>query len=165
MPPKILAVDIGTHTGIAHNLAGPLIAETWTLAKDSEVAAWGKQRLTRRKDPRMERFSTRLASLPARPDIVIFEDVQFSSYTLQCQMWASFRTVLWLAFPGVFFECVPVTKLKLFATGSGAATKQDMKDAYEKKFPKFPVSCLGFDAIDALWLHVWATTRLAQVKL
>lgn len=107
----------------------------------------------------MRRFQERLLALSPRPELVIFEDVEFSSYTLQCQMWASFRTVAWLTFPEVFFECVPVQTLKKFATGHGGATKDMMESAYRRTF-KVEENGLDNNAFDALWLYQWAAQKI-----
>lgn len=159
---NILALDLGTKTGIAHNLGGRLHAETLRLATDDEVTAWGKQRLTRRKDPRVIKFFEYLCSLP-RPDLVVFEDVQFSSYTLQVQMWASLRTSVWLAFSSeVTVECVPVGTLKKFATGTGSAGKDLMKKHLLLQHPEWKKVELDDNAVDALWLFYWAQHNLSR---
>src|ERR1035437_5032528 len=164
---KILALDLGTKTGVARNY-GPLPCETTrNLATAAGGTARGKQRLPRRCDPRIGRFYQRLTQvdlLGVLPDLVVFEDVEFSTYTKQTQLWASFRTVLWLAATvmGAAIECVPVTTLKKFATGSGAADKAAMKRAM---FTQFSVTSRVLDdnAIDALWVLKWAEKNLSRM--
>jgi Holliday junction resolvasome RuvABC endonuclease subunit len=162
---KILALDLGTKTGVARNY-GPLPCETtWNLATAAEVTAWGKQRLTRRCDPRVRRLYQLLIDFKYRePDLIVFEDVEFSTYTKQTQLWASFRTVVWLAARvlDAEIECVPVTTLKKFATGSGAADKAAMKRVM---FTQFPVTSRVLDdnAIDALWVLKWAEKNLSRM--
>jgi hypothetical protein len=53
---------------------------------------------------------------------------------------------------------VAPTTLKKFATGSGKATKDQMRDAGRKKWPgvTFPTH----DAIDARWIFEWARKEL-----
>jgi len=46
--------------------------------------------------------------------------------------------------------------LKLFATGSGRASKEDMLKAGHTRFQ--PTS-KSHDEIDALWIHAWAQER------
>jgi hypothetical protein len=160
----ILALDLGTHTGFARTIPGSELIEagTWHLASKSEVTAWGKQRLTRRDDPRIHRLAEKLGCEPV-PDVVIFEDVEFQTYTLQCQLWASLRTVVWLSFgEHSFMECVPVTTLKKFATGNGWADKAGMLAAIRKRFPAYDTAGLDDNAIDAIWLHHWASTKLSR---
>lgn len=161
---KILALDLGGNTGFAHNLTGELQAGTWTLATDKEVTAWGKKRETRRRDPRMQRFFKILSSLSA-PDIVVFEDVQFQSYTQQVQLWSSYRATMWLAFgPSCLFECVPVTTLKKFATGNGGAGKDWMGAALHRQYPSLWNPRLDDNAIDAIWIYLWATKTFSRLK-
>jgi Holliday junction resolvasome RuvABC endonuclease subunit len=164
---KILALDLGTKTGVAHNYPGCPWATTWELATAKEITAWGKQRLTRRGDPRVSRLFA-LLSAGQRPDLVVFEDVEFSTYTKQTQLWASFRTAVWLAFevaePRAIVECVPVTTLKKFATGSGWADKAAMKRAMFTQFPDTD-PLLDDNAIDALWILKWSLKNLSRMPL
>ena len=160
---KILAVDLGQHCGIAHNCTGPIVAATHHLATAKEVTAWGRNRMTRRCDPRIERLKNIVCCIP-KPDVVVFEDVEFSSYTLQCQLWSSFRTVLWLTLGNsCILECVPVSTLKKFATGHGGATKEMMAAALKRKHPELFNPSLDDNAIDALWIFKWAQTSLARI--
>lgn len=162
---RILALDLGTNTGFAHNLTGSLQAGTWLLATDKEIASWGKNRLRRRCDPRMQRLSNLLVELP-KPDIVVFEDVEFSKYTQQTQLWASFRATVWLALgTKTYMECVPVKTLKLFATGSGGADKPAMAAALYRQQPELKKAGLDDNAVDAIWLYSWASTNLGRMKI
>lgn len=156
----MLALDLGTITGVAHNLYGEPRAESWPLATDKEVNIWGKARLTRRCDPRIFRLWNKLLSLSGKPDLVLFEDIQFSSTTYQCQLWSSFRTTVWLAFGlGTVFDCVPVGTLKKFATGHGGATKP-MMEAALRKTGRWAVDNLDDNAVDAAWLFEWAIQKI-----
>jgi Holliday junction resolvasome RuvABC endonuclease subunit len=163
MMPKILALDLGTKTGVAMNYGLLPGAQTLQLATAKEVAAWGKERLTRRCDPRISRLFNQLI-LVERPEIVVFEDVEFSTYTKQTQLWSAFRTAVWLAFAGDCIECVPVTTLKKFATGSGAADKEAMRRAMFTQFPQTRPD-LDDNAIDALWVLKWAEHNLGRIHL
>lgn len=125
---KILALDIASATGWAHNSQGNVELGTWQLSTPAEVRRWGQQRMTRRNDPRVLRLFQHL-QLNFKPDVVVFEDVQFQSYTQQCQLWSSLRAAVWLAFDTAHVECVPVQTLKQFATGHGGATKSMMMSA------------------------------------
>jgi Holliday junction resolvasome RuvABC endonuclease subunit len=163
---KILALDLGTKTGVARNYGPPPFEETWELSTATEVTRWGKQRLTRRCDPRIGRLYQRLIDRhQEEPDLIVFEDVEFSTYTKQTQLWASFRTAVWLAFDGrAVIECVSVTTLKKFATGSGAADKAAMRRAMFKQFPDTSRD-LDDNAIDALWVLKWAEKNLSRTIL
>ena len=159
---KLLCLDLGTKCGIAHNMGDGIDAGTIVLATPKEITAWGKQRITRRRDPRVKRLYDALCCLP-RPDVVCFEDVQFTSYTLQIQLWSSLRTAVWLAFSSeVTIECVPVTTLKKFATGSGAADKAAMQKHLFLQFPEWKNAGLDDNGVDALWLLYWAQHNLAR---
>lgn len=160
-------MDLGTHTGYAHNLAGEitLTAGTWHLATPKEVTQWGRERWTRRNDPRVHRLQEYLLSLP-KPDIVVFEDVQFASSVLQVQLWASLRTATWLTLGrSCLLECVPVATLKKYATGYGSADKIGMAKALFKQCPDLSKQHLDDNAVDAIWLFRWAQQHLSQAKL
>lgn len=162
---RILALDLGTNTGFAHNFNGDLEAGTWELATDKEIAAWGKNRLRRRCDPRMQRLSNILVELP-KPDIVVFEDVEFSTYTGQTQLWASYRATVWLALGNkCYLECVPVKTLKKFATNNGSADKAQMAAALYRQQPELKTAGLDDNAVDAIWLYSWAVQNLSRMKL
>lgn len=157
---NILAVDLGTKTGFAYNRGAELSVGTWELATKKEITAWGKMRLTRRKDPRVDRLCRNLADLGTF-DVVIFEDVEFIKYQKQAQLWASLRTALWQCADGILFECVPVTTLKKFATGSGKATKEAMA----KFLTGIDHKGRDDNAVDAIWLWQWAKVNLTRTKL
>jgi len=160
---NILALDLGTHAGWARNY-GPLPwCGTRHLAKKGEIEKWSATRMLRRCDPRIERFYSFLTGLFSPPDLVVFEDVEFSTYTYQTQLWASLRAALWVAFDKrAVIECVPVQALKKFATGAGSATKEQMRAALVRESgPKWD----GMDdnAIDAQWILRWAEKNLSRM--
>ncbi len=161
---NILALDYGTDTGfcfgdITRDL--PAQAGTWKLATKKEITEWGKNRRTRRCDPRIPRLAFHIK--PFRPDYVVFEDVEFASSTYQVQLWASLRAAGWLSVhPDVRFECVPVGSLKSFASGSGNAKKEQMSEALKLKHPALWNAKLNDDAVDAIWIWLWAKHTLAR---
>jgi hypothetical protein len=167
---KIVAIDLGTSTGIAHNLNGVMEAKTIKLATAKEVTLWGKNRLTRREDPRVARLADELNKY-READVCVFEDCQFSSYTKATQLWASLRAAVWLTFGCFGFskivECVPVTTLKMFATGAGNATKEMMAAALKKQYPLLwrPCYCSEDDTVDAIWLYLWAEKTLSRAAI
>lgn len=155
---KILALDLGTKTGIAFggtDLAPAVETQRWATAK--EITEYRKRRMDRRRDPRLIRFFGYLQALRAeRPDVVVFEDVQFSSSTMQTQLWASWRTAVWLAFdPPTIIECVPTGTLKKFA-GSGGLDKDGMSQALQRQHPLLWCPKYDDNAIDAIWIWLWA---------
>lgn len=160
----ILGIDIGTNTGVCYNCQ-PLmkhICETWKLATPKEITAFSRQRLNRRNDPRVLTFRKKLDQVP-RPDIVVFEDVQFASSTYQVQLWAALRSVIWLTFPDRLIDCVPVATLKRFATGHGGATKEMMAQALKKQHSYMWSNDLDDNAVDAAWLWIWAKQNFARI--
>jgi len=161
---NILGLDLGTNCGYAYNVEGTFAVGTWVLGTDKEIKQWGKTRLTRRRDPRIERFCQLLGNLPPF-DVLVFEDVQFASYTLQVQLWSALRATAWLCGTAKIWEAVPVSTLKAFATGSGAADKEHMATKLEKFYPKLWQPGLDDDAIDAIWLWLWAKKTLTREKL
>jgi len=163
---RILALDLGTHTGVAFNSANGVgfWAETKAWATDEEVTRNGKSRLDRRCDPRITRFFDYLKTFEAEADIVVFEDVLFASSRMQAHLWASFRTAVWLAFPDTLIECVPTGTLKKFAC-NGGATKDQMSLALKRKFPMYWKAKYDDNAIDAIWLWLWADKNLSRTPL
>jgi hypothetical protein len=153
---NVLGVDLGTKCGACWNIGGKLNCETWKLATPKEVTEWGKSRALRRKDPRIERLCQRLSLLPM--DVVVFEDVEFSTYTYQTQLWSSLRGAIWLCAKAKLVDCVPVSTLKRFATGHGGATKEMMRSAYDK-IDNLP-SAVDDNAVDAYFLWKWAQDHL-----
>lgn len=171
---RILALDLGTATGYAYDDAheGP-VCGTWKLASTKEVTAWGKDRSTRRCDPRVGRLFDLVRTLDAVHwfDVIIFEDVQFASSTYQVQLWSSLRAAVWLGCKITkpkHFDCVPVATLKKFATGNGSADKTQMLAAAKRKKllddPKEFDDC-DDNAIDALHLYDWAKQNLSRMKI
>lgn len=160
---RILALDLATKTGWATNITGALEAGTWTLATPAEVRDWGKQRITRRKDPRVQRLVNHLEKYCGHVDMVVFEDVEFASSTFQVQLWSSLRAAVWLFCGGsVLTEAVPVGTLKKYATGNGAADKPAMSRALKSQYPSIWSPKYDDNAIDACWLYLWAKHTLSR---
>jgi len=155
MSKDVLAIDLGTNTGFCYNRAAEIFQGTWTLATTKEVAQWGRDRLRRRKDPRVERLCEHLDALGGF-SLVVFEDVLFGSTTYATQLWSGLRSSVWLCAQGGIFECVPVGTLKAFATGNGHATKEQMSAALRRKHPEHWTPALNDDAIDATFLYLFA---------
>lgn len=159
---NVLALDLGTKTGYAYSRGSDFMAGTWTLAKAKQISEARRTRMDRRCDPRIWQLHSTLLAYVNRADIVVFEDVQFSSTTMQTQLWASLRAAVWIAFchPSIIIECVPVGTLKKFATGHGGATKEMMKAACKRL--GYSTDSLDDNAIDAIFLHRWAQQYLCR---
>lgn len=133
---RILALDLGTHTGWALYEGGAITSGTWLLATPKELRAQKKANLDRCCDMRPARLQDHLDKV-GPVDVIYFEDVQFCSTQLQAQLWASLRAVVSLRYPGCKIVAVPVGTLKKFATGKGNASKEEMAEALLKKDPAF----------------------------
>lgn len=178
---RILALDLATSTGFAYNNArGEFLCGSWLLATDKQLKVASKQRMNRRLDMRVLKLFENVKNLHGEQEfgVVVFEDVQFQSYTLWCQLWASLRAAMWLAptaHKQPVFEAVPVKTLKKFATGHGGATKAMMVKALVKSDNRFfavddpekafyNTQMINDDAVDAVWLHKWAQQNLGRLK-
>lgn len=169
---SVLALDLGTRTGWAlwTEPTGKM-SGTWRLDKshpavpDEPIGG----------DPRTARLFWRVSGILESPlfrgSILAYEDVQFSLYTLQTQLWSSLRTAALLAgmFSGVSdIKAVPVGTLKKAGAGHGAATKDMMASAYQRRNRGLSFDAKGFlrspsgrkmddNEIDALHLLQYVT--------
>ena len=159
---NILGLDLGSSTGYCYNIGPAHHSGTITWAADKELKDMRKQRFDRRGDIRVIRFFSWLQRIPKVIDHVVIEDVRFHTSLAQSQLWSSFRTAVWLAFPATKIETLDVGALKKFATGSGAADKLKMKAYLEGIHPALYKTDLDDNAIDAIWLWVWAKRNLAK---
>lgn len=158
---SILALDLGTSTGFAVNYGTPNpTIGTWRLATPAEIRMWGKTRQTRTKDPRVERLCEKLSVLTP-VDLILFEDVEFSKYRKQTQLWAALRSAVWLCGKAPVIETVPVKTLKKFAI-HGSADKDMMAAALKTQYPKLYHRDLDDNAVDAAWLWVWGMKHLCR---
>ena len=135
---RILALDLGTKTGWALRDTYPAPGEgssgTWTLATAKIIRAQAHAGKNRTRDIRFWHLRDNIESLFPL-DQVWFEDVEFSTYTYQTQLWAGFRTVVSLLPLDIDIHAVPVGTLKKFATGRGNADKAAMAQALFQKHP------------------------------
>lgn len=169
---RILALDLGTKTGYAMGDEISFWSGTFNLATPKEITEWGRVRLTRRMDPRPVRLYKSLHDLCEKhffsPEMMVFEDVEFQTYTKQCQLWASMRTAAWFFayFHGIrHVDCIPVSTLKKYATGSGAADKEAMKKALFLLAPNLKTVNMDDNGVDAVWIWRWAAEHLCRMKL
>jgi len=167
---NILALDLGSTTGIASGLISEsrpsiVLARLWAAPK--ELRDMRKNRMDRRGDIRVTRFFSWLTTThqTSKFDLVVFEDVQFSSSTAQTQLWASFRSCVWIAFPKSVVEAVPVGTLKKFSAGFGSADKAQMGAALKRCHLDAHALCADDNAVDACWLWYWAKHNLLRTPL
>lgn len=160
---NILAIDLGTHVGYCYNVKDEIHAGTRTLATPKEVTAWGKERLDRRKDPRVERMCE-LVSGFGTFDAIIFEDVEFVKSRKQAHLWSALRTAAWLCGHSPVYECVATGTLKKFATGMGNADKAIMGAALQARHPDRWSPGYDDNAVDAIWLHIWGQHHLGRLR-
>ncbi|MDR3565931.1 MAG: hypothetical protein P4N59_31465 [Negativicutes bacterium] len=130
---KTLTLDLGTHVGWRF-LDGIQIIQSGTLhlATKEELRMQrqeGKERTLDLRFARMVAFLQEKFALGIQR--VVFEDVTFSGSPIQNQLWSALRTAIWVAAPAanVAIYCVPVTTLKVYATGKIRADKSQMAQA------------------------------------
>jgi Holliday junction resolvasome RuvABC endonuclease subunit len=154
---KILSLDLGTTLGWAMLQSDGIHAGSTLLASDGNLRHAKKLRMDRRLDIRITALSQLLWGLTL-PELIVFEDVRFASSQAQAHLWASFRGVVWTfaAREGVVIDCLDTSKLKLWTTGAGNATKEMMKVAACKRWPGVVTSGHDDNAIDAICLLKWA---------
>jgi len=163
---RTLALDLGTRTGWAlHSQAddmdnSPIFESgTWVLATPKEITTQAKADKSRCCDVRFQRLQDYITAL-GFVDEIVFEDVEFSTYTYQTQLWAGFRTVVSLRYlrqcPKI--TAVPVGTLKKFATGRGNADKKAMAIALDRALPYFKTRSPAPDdnEVDAIHLLRYA---------
>lgn len=160
-----LAIDLGTKTGWATD--GD--SGTEILATEKELAEQRKLGNERFLDLRFLRLLAFVKDqIRAGARRIVFEDVQFASTQMQAQLWSSLRAAIWAAAapfqarPGldesgqVQAVCVPVGTLKKFASGTGAAQKEDMAAALLASCPAYADRAMDDNEIDAIWLLKFA---------
>lgn len=137
-----LALDLGTKCGYAiRTEEGRVVSGTWQLSSPDCIGAARADGLDRRCDPRFEALFNQINAAVGLYMIkkIVFEDVLFSEYTLQTQLWSSLRSTVWatrLTFPEMELDCVNTATLKKYATGNGQATKKMMSAHLLRKYPQ-----------------------------
>jgi len=158
----VLALDLGTSVGFAYNRGDKFFCGSWELATAKEIRQWGKDRSRRTKDPRIERLCDHISNL-GPVDLIVIEDVLFASSTYAVQLWASLRASVWLCADSRRFEAVPVQTIKMFATGSGNAQKDEM--ILTAKEWKPDLGEISDDTADAIHIWRWAHEKLGGMKI
>lgn len=165
---KTLHIDIGTHVGWNVADDGKIIASgTFHLASDEELEIQRREGKERTLDIRFIRM---LAFLEDKIRLgvgrIVFEDVTFCGSPMQTQLWSALRAAIWVAGlrDQIAIFCVPVTTLKVFATGNTRADKVEMAEALIKADPELYGATEGGvfiredgrvaddNEVDAIWL-------------
>lgn len=167
----VFGIDLGSTCGIARGdrydgaAVGGVTARSIVLCPEKRLRASGKAQL-RGQDPRVVEFARtldiELGSVPSTSTaLVVFEDVQFAKSLAQAQLWASFRGALWAHYAHYSsIAAVPTGTLKLFATGRGDASKDEMAHAAVARWGARSVSGWDDNAIDAAWLVAYGLDKL-----
>ena len=166
-----LALDLGTNTGFCFADTRKGLSQsvgTWCLAAKGETTEQAKTGGERTGDFRYKRLYEHIHETVVEGAVrrIVFEDVLFASSQAQAQLWSSFRTAIWqmnVNIPGLIVQCVPVQTLKIFATGNGAAQKEDMAEALytspeltQRERDYLLKLKLDDNAVDAVWLWLYA---------
>lgn len=135
---NLLALDLGTKCGWAAK-NGTVASGTWKLSDSKTIHSTRVEGFDRKCDPRFNALCLKIEEAVEHYSInaVVFEDVLFSSTTLQTQLWATYRAAIWAVRRNHPFEidCLNTSTLKKHATGHGAATKKMMSAHLLKKYP------------------------------
>lgn len=142
---KLLALDFGADTGWAYYDSGVISSGVWHLNKASQSRFEGG-------GMKFVRFLRLLRDLPL-PDRVAFEEVRrhlgvnaahaYGGYLSHAQSWCE------SAQPQVPYEGIPVSTIKIRATGKGNASKDEMIEAAKTLLKIVPTND---DEADALWI-------------
>jgi hypothetical protein len=165
---KTLHIDIGTHVGWNITEHGKIITSgTFHLATDDELEAQRREGKERTLDIRFVRMLAFLEEkIALGVERIVFEDVTFSGSPMQNQLWAALRAAIWVVgLRGrITICCVPVTTLKVFATGNTRADKFQMAQALLNAEPGLYGPTVGGviilqdsrvaddNEVDAIWL-------------
>lgn len=162
---NILGLDLGTTTGWACSSNGEITLGSWKLATPKEITAQRRIGDDRNADIRIPRLFLHIANKVyiRQIDAIVFEDVKFIKTTMQGQLWAAFRSCIWLQ-PKPEKLAVPVQTLKKFATGWHNATKEQMIEAAFKHHPTLCENVKKFDdnMADALHCLLYGIHELKQ---
>lgn len=170
---KILGVDLGSNLGLAESTVtenGDIVSVTTRgveLCDPGSLKGAQKTGADRDLDPRHKYFSLLLEEPKERPDLIVFEDVQFGRSVAQVQLWSSFRGVLWsyAARYNLRIVGVHVKTLKKWTTGNGNADKPAMKKAALRRWPTLANRRQNDDEIDALALAMWGAEYFKRFQL
>lgn len=145
----VLGIDPALKTGFAVINGGVLCAYgTWSIDRNNPERDLAKRLIT------FTRFAKdALDAVEAKPDLVVYEQVQFVRSMSQVSLSAMWRGIIVLqcGIKGIQCEGVPVGTLKKWATGSGKGSKEDMVRA-ARSMMRHDGPALTSDEADAICL-------------
>jgi Holliday junction resolvasome RuvABC endonuclease subunit len=153
---KILALDLGTHTG-------------WALSENGHVES-GVQvfDVKRGESPgmrylRFNRWLEEMASSDPRPDVVVFEQAHHrGGAATEVAAGFSTRVLEFCARHGIEHASVHTATLKKFATGKGNADKEQMLEGARRRFKP---ELADDNEADALWILEYARQEILTPTL
>lgn len=184
---SILTLDLGTKCGYALQTGrGERLSGTWILSEPSSIKAAGEADLDRTREPRFFELANRIEKIVQLNEdlrLIAFEDVLFSKYTKQTQLWSSLRAAIWAVVwkhPHIRVDCLNTTSLKVFGANHGGATKEMMAAWLMKRHPEtfcrkggktlkqtgipLVASIVDDNEIDALHLLDWAVATFPDCR-
>ncbi|GMV83102.1 MAG: hypothetical protein AMXMBFR7_42860 [Planctomycetota bacterium] len=152
---RILALDTGTITGWAFKEADHTITSgTWDLISHTD----------QRPGERLLAFYLKLREFDksAPLDLIVYEEQHGHSGTAAAHLYGAFIGIiqLYAELFGVRYQPVGVQTLKKFATGRGNASKEEMIDAAQKRFPAMHID--DDNRADALHLLDYALREIVS---
>ena len=144
----ILALDLGTSTGLALRSAEGLITSGTASFRPGRYDGGGMRYL------RFTNWLTEIDRLSGPIEAIYFEEVRRHAGTDAAHVFGGLLAVLtsWGELRGVPYQGVPVGTIKKFLTGQGNANKQAMIDAARKR----GFSPTDDNEADAIAILLWA---------
>ncbi|QDP51137.1 MAG: hypothetical protein Unbinned1190contig1000_30 [Prokaryotic dsDNA virus sp.] len=141
----IVAVDLGTKSGIAWSTGDDIETTAFDFSKVRQMGA-GMRPLMLRQE--LLTLFERLSPI----DQVVFENVERHSATYAAQIFGELRGCLMSVCEemDIPYRGLSVTRIKKHVTGSGICKKDVTREAIAKLWPHIPVSDLTEDEVDAL---------------
>lgn len=125
---KILALDLGTHTGFCCGTAEHHVSGTWSFKNDR--FSGGGMRYVKFRGTLNETYNA------YKFDQVVFEEVRRHAGTDAAHVYGGLLATLtaWCEEKSIPYQGVPVGTIKKFATGKGNASKDAMIAAVAKRW-------------------------------
>jgi Holliday junction resolvasome RuvABC endonuclease subunit len=157
----ILALDLGTRSGWAMRVGLATFSGWWDFRPQRHEGG----------GMRFLRFRQHIGTLCAenRPDTVYYEEVRRHLGTDAAHIYGGLLATLtaWCEAERIPYEGVPVGTIKRFWTGSGNASKEEMKSACQAHgfYMTMPTNKIDDNEADALALLHWAYAERGDFKV